>query len=160
MEEKNTYKKAFDYSIRLLSLRDYSIHKMKQKLRERKFEADDITTVIEKLLDYNYIREEEFTRIRIKQLIVKGYANKYILQKIQYEKLEATDSDIDEIRDAQDLSSASQMNYLIEKKLRYKEIPTEFEDIMKLKNKITYFLVSKGYQYSEIQGSLNEHLKC
>ncbi|MAX65455.1 MAG: hypothetical protein CME66_00815 [Halobacteriovoraceae bacterium] len=151
-------KKAFDYAIRILSLRDYSIYKMKKKLQERKFSEDIIEKTIQKLLDYNYLREEEFTRIRIKQFLVKGYANSYIKQKLMQEHLNADDQTIDQIRDEQNLGHNKQLYYLIEKKLRYKEIPTEFIPKQKLRNKLCSFLATKGYNYSEINTALNEFI--
>ncbi len=158
MSEEKSYKKAFDYSIRLLSLRDYSIYKMRQKLKERKFDADDIEIVINKLLEYNYLREDEYKRIRIKQLLVKGYANNYIIQKLEQEQLFVDDSNINEIRDTQDLGSSKQIQYLIEKKLRFKEIPSEWEAKQKLKNKVINFLISKGYKYADVQSYIKEYI--
>ena len=153
-EKKSQYKKGLDYAVRILSLRDYSIHKMKQKLKERGIEQIDSEKIIEQLLSWNYLREEEYTKQRIKQLILKGFANNLILQKLRQEHLTPLESDIDDIRCEQDLTSDSQLDYLIQKKLRGKDIPTEFEAKMKLKNKVTRFLISKGYQFSEINTAL------
>lgn len=158
LRSESSLKKAFDYAIRILSLRDYSIHKMKQKLKERQCSSEDIEQVIEKLLEYNYLREDEYTRQRMKQLIVKGYANKVIVQKLGHEHLKADISEIEKIRHEQSLESDSQLQYLIEKKLRYKEIPNEFEAKMKLKNKVMRFCLSKGYSYSEIQQAISEYI--
>jgi len=154
----NTYKKALDYSIRILALRDYSIHKMKQKLKERNCASEDIEQVIEKLLEYNYLREEEYTRQRMKQLIVKGYANSTIIQKLQHEKLKADEDEINKIRNEQDLTSESQLSYLIKKKLRYREIPTEYEAKMKLKQKVIRFCLSKGFSYSVVSEQIKEFI--
>lgn len=156
---EETCKKAFDYSLRLLSQRDYSVYKMEKKLKSRGFEKDEIEATIDKLHSFNYLREEEYTKGRIKQLIVKGYANRYILQKLSQECLSTEESLIDEIRTSQDLGTESQIKYLIEKKLRGKEIPEEFELKMKLKDKITRFLITKGYGFSEISNHLNEKFR-
>ena len=155
----SSFKKGFDYAIRILSLRDYSIHKMKQKLKERQCSPEDIEAVIEKLLEFNYLREEEYTRQRMKQLIVKGYANRTIMQKLTHEHLKADESEIEKIRNEQDLTSESQLSYLIEKKLRYKEIPTEFEAKMKLKQKVMRFCISKGFDYSQVNQAMSEYFK-
>ena len=132
---------------------------MTKKLKSRGFEAEQIEETIEKLHSYNYLREEEYTRGRIKQLILKGYANSYIIQKLAQEQLIQDVSLINEIRETQDLRTESQVIYLIEKKLRGKEIPTEFSQKMKLKDKITRFLISKGYRFEEIGNHLNEKFK-
>ncbi len=157
-KKESTYKKAFDYSIRILSLRDYSTHKMRQKLKEKGFEAEHSEQVIEKLLELNYLRDDEYARMRVKQLIIKGYANSYIIRKVNQEKLSITNEQIDLIRDEQNLGSDSQIRYLIEKKLRNKEVPTDYENKMKLKNKVISFLASKGYNYGQISSVIGEYI--
>lgn len=156
LNDQSSPKKALDYAIRILSIKDYSIYKMRMKLKERKFSSEDIETTIEKLLEYNYLREEEYARMRIKQLLVKGFSNSYILRKLEYEELTATESDIDAIREEQDLGSETQIDYLVEKKLRYKEIPQDFEGKMKLKKKVLTFLISKGYNFEEANSALSK----
>lgn len=157
-EQVETLKKAYTYSIRLLSQRDYSVYKMKQKLKERQFEMEEIEIVIDKLIEQNYLREEEYKRMRIKQLVVKGFANQYILKKLEQEHLSGTNEEIESLRAEQDLSSSDQIIRLIEKKLRYKEIPTEFQAKMKLKNKVLHFLVSKGHSLSDSCNALNNYI--
>lgn len=161
MDDNNSSrpKKALDYAIRLLTLRDYSKHKMTQKLKERDFDISDIDYVIEKLEEYNYLRESEYTLARIKQLLVKGYSNSYIIKKIAQEKLTTSNEAIDKIRNEQNLNSDSQIQNLIEKKIRFKSIPTDFDDRMKLKRKLTNYLVSKGHNYNEINAAIDDALK-
>lgn len=155
--EKSEYKKGLDYAIRLLSLRDYSTYKMEQKLKSRKIPKEDIVKVVAKLIELNYLREDEYRRQRIKQLLVKGYSNSYIIHKLSQEFLTSTNDEIDEIRTLNDLSSEKKLQYLVEKKLRGKVIPSEYESKMKLKNKITRFLVSKGHSFSEINLALKNY---
>lgn len=152
-------KKAFEYAMRLLSQRDYSVFKMNAKLMSRGFDKASIEQTIDKLHSLNYLREKEYTKGRIKQLILKGYANSFILQKLLSENLEGEVSMIEEIRSAQDLGSDSQIKVLIEKKLRGKEIPIDYELKMKLKAKLTRFLVSKGFGFSEISQQLDVKFK-
>ena len=158
-EEKDRFNEAFNYSIKLLSGKDYSIYKMKTKLSQRNFNNDEIERVIAKLLDYKYLREDDYMKMSIKQLLVKGYANQYIIRKLALEDLFPTDSDIELIRSEQGLGSTQQIDYLIEKKLRSKEIPYEIEAKMKLKKKILSFLISKGYQFEQAGGRLDRFLE-
>jgi len=159
IDKGSTYKKGLDYAVRILSLRDYSTHKITQKLKDRGIEKPDILKIIDQLNEWKYIREDEYTKQRIKQLIVKGYANKYIIQKIELEHLTVNNDEIDEIRSDQDYGEDSQIEYLIEKKLRSVTIPSDFNQKMKLKNKITRYLVSKGYGFSEINSALNQRFQ-
>ncbi len=156
MEEE--FKKAYNYCIYILSKRDYSTHKIRQKLKERKHTPELIETIIEDLVEKNYLREEEYKRQRIKQHILRGYANSFIIQKLNQEKLTAVDEEIDALRSEQDLHATDIIEYLIEKKLRGKEIPTEWEDRQKLKAKVLRFLISKGHTYSDISTKLNKRL--
>ena len=160
MEEKTDYKKAFDYSIRLLSLRDYSIHKMKSKLKERGINPIISEEVINKLLDYNYIREDEYKRMRTKQLIVKGFSDSYIIQKLLQEELYTHLTEINDLRIEQNLHCDDQIRYLIEKKIRHKEIPSDYDSFQKLKLKIVNFLASKGYKYNQINNHIEEILNA
>lgn len=156
--DKDPSKKAYDYAIRILSIKDYSSHKMRTKLQDRNYESEIVESVIQKLIDQKYIRDEEFTLMRIKQLVVKGYGNHYILQKLSQEKLNASLDQIENLRFDQNLDEDSQIDYLIQKKLRSKEIPNDFESKMKLKNKITRFLISKGFNFSQINNLLNKYI--
>ena len=108
---------------------------------------------------YKYLREDDYMKMSIKQLLVKGYANQYIIRKLALEDLFPTDSDIELIRSEQGLGSTQQIDYLIEKKLRSKEIPYEIEAKMKLKKKILSFLISKGYQFEQAGGRLDRFLE-
>lgn len=151
-------KKAFDYAIRILSQRDYSTHKMKEKLKKRGCNQDQITEVIERLNEFNYLRDDEFAGMRIKQLLYKGYSNTYILQKLTSEYLNASESQIEEVRAKCEMSQDFQIENLIQKKLRYKEVPDDFKEKMKLKQKVTAYLVSKGFSFEMINNHLSRHI--
>jgi regulatory protein len=153
MEEN---KLAYNYSIRILSRKDYSVYKMQQKLKGRGHSKEIIDKTVDKLVEQNYIRENEYKRIRIKTLLVKKYSDSYIIQKCSQEMLDISKDDIDIIRKEYDIHDNDTIKYLIEKKLRYKEIPTEWESKMKLKSKIMNFLKTKGYSYDLISKSISE----
>lgn len=154
---EDEFKKAYNYCIYILSKRDYSTHKIRQKLKDRKHNPETIETVIDDLVEKNYLREEEYKKQRIKQHILRGYANSFIIQKLNQEKLTAVDEEIDALRSEQDLHAAGIIEYLIEKKLRGKEIPKEWEDRQKLKAKVLRFLISKGHSYSDVSSKVNQH---
>ncbi len=154
-----TNQKAYNYAIRLLARRDYSTFKMRKKLIEQKFSPEEIDETIERLIDMNYLREAEYKRMRIKQLLVKGYANSYIIPKLVQEELYCSDEEIDELREEQSFSESEQIQKHIHKKLRYKEIPDDFESKMKLQNKVLNFLRSKGFSLEEARREYNNYLK-
>lgn len=152
-------KYAYNYCIRLLSKRDYSVYKIKRKLNERKYDIDVIESVVEKLLEQNYLREDEFKRQKIKQHLYKGYSNSYIQNKLSStEKLTCTDEEIDRLREDMGHTSIDQINGLIDKKLRGNKSPNSFEEKMKLKKKLMSFLISKGHSYDQICTPVEEKL--
>ena len=157
MQELN--KKAYNYAIFLLSRRDYSIYKMKKKLQEKKYPDDVANSTIELLIEQNYLREEEYKRQRIKQLILKGYANGYIIQKLEQEKLFCEKEDLDAIRSQRHEMSTEQIIIsLIEKKLRTNEIPQDKRAQKKLQDKVLRFLLSKGFHYSDVKAPVERAL--
>lgn len=152
------FKEAYNYSIYLLSKRDYSNHKLTQKLKTRKYSKENIEKVIQKVTDQGYLREEAYTTMRIKTLLYKGYANYFIKQKLAQEFLEVDDARIDQLRGENHISKDESINYLIDKKLRYKEIPKDKAEFFKLKDKVIRFLISKGHDYSSAKSLLEEYL--
>lgn len=148
--------KAFTYCIRLLAQRDYSKYKLRKKLVEREFDSDEIESTIDKLVEYKYLQEDEYIRVKIKSYLEKGYGHSYIIQKLKQEELYITAQDILPIENEYSLTSESNLERLIEKKLRYKTIPEEFEAKMKLKRKIEYFLHSKGHASDAIKNAMHQ----
>lgn len=149
--------KAYNYAIFLLSKRDYSIYKMSMKLRSRKYEKEEIQETIEKLIEQNYLREEEYRRSRIKILLLKRFSSSYIVSKLNQEHLVATHDEINTISEEQHIDKEESLQYLVESKIRGKNIPDEFNDKMKLKNRIMNFLASKGYNYQEAKDALSKY---
>lgn len=144
-------KATYDYAIRLLSKRDYSRYKLSQKLKQRSFAPEEIEETLERLIEQNYLREEEYKRMRVKSLLLKGTSNQLIQRKLEQEQLEVDSDMIDQMRTENDLGKSEVITALIEKKLRGKSIPETFEEKMKLKNKLFNFLISKGHSYQDIK---------
>jgi SOS response regulatory protein OraA/RecX len=150
---------AFQYSIRLLSVRDYSEYKLSSKLKDRGYTQDDIQDTVQRLKELNYLREEEYLKIRVKQLMVKGHSNHFIIHKCQEEQLTPSNELIDAIRNEQGFDNITVINKLVEKKLRNKCIPNDFNEKQKLKAKVCNFLRSKGHDLSECLPIIDEQFK-
>jgi regulatory protein len=153
----NDIKKAYNYSIRLLSKRDYSVFKLSKKLRDQNFEQDVVEPTIKKLLELNYLREEQYARAKIKSLLYRGYSAQYIMRKLDQEHLKVNSNLINEMQNDENMSFSNTIDELIQKKLRGKEIPSDSENRQKLKNKVMRFLISKGHSFSDIQNSICEY---
>lgn len=152
-EETNTdYKNAYNYCIRLLSHRDYSRYKVEEKLQARKHLPETIDKVISELIELNYLREEEYKRIRVNQLLAKMYSVHHIVQKCQQEHLDVGSSFVEEIMSEKGIDKFETIDYLIEKKLRSANIN---QDYSKLKAKVYRFILSKGYSPSDALARVN-----
>lgn len=157
-QKQKSTKDAYNYAIRLLGLRDYSKYKMHQKLHERGYTREQTEEVVEKLIEMNYLREAEYARMRMRQLLDKGYAPDFIVKKCQSEHLSVTNEDILSVQEKYEIEDADQIQKLIDKKLRFRNIPTDYEGKMKLKNKVMRFLLAKGYRYDQVKEAVEEGL--
>lgn len=151
-------KEAYNYSINLLSRRDYSKYKLSKKLKEKKFSNEDIDLVIEKLIEQKYLREDEYLRIRTRQLIEKGLSDHLIIRTGIEERIDITLELITSLRSEYERSSDDIIDELVKKKIRYKTY-NGFEEKMKLKNKVLRFLISKGHSFDDSNRVLSKYLE-
>lgn len=135
--------KAYFYLIKILSSRDYSEHKLREKLRERKYPANEIDEVINEIKEKGYLREDLYTEARIKGFMHKGYSIDYIRQKLQQEKLTIPLEKIGEVFDEYRITEDQQVERLALKKMGT-ILPVDFEQ----ESKILRYLISKGHDFS------------
>lgn len=152
-------KTAYQYSITLLTKKDYSIHKLTDKLISKKFLEEEIEETIKKLTDQRYLREETYTENLILSCLRKNQGNLYIKRKLENENLNTNDEIINNIREEYKISSESQIKALIIKKTKYSELPTSLTEKLKIKTKLMNYLLSKGHDGDEIQYYIQEILK-
>lgn len=144
--------KAYLKIIQLLSARDYSEHKLRQKLIASDFPANEIDEAIKLAKEKKYLREEIYAESRAKTFINKGYSQSYINQKLNTENINVNEEFIGEIFEDQATTKEDQIQYLINKKLRGKKIDS-YEDQVK----IIRFALSKGHSLSDIKQVLKSY---
>lgn len=159
MENESSFETTYNYSIKLLSRMDYSIHKLTQKLKSKQYNQFDIEDVIQKLTENKFINEIEYTQNKTKQLLLKGFSNEMILQKLEQDFLQSSTSQIAEVREESGSSELEMIKMLIDQKLKGARIPSEATEHQKLKSKLVSFLASKGYPYEEIESALGYYIK-
>lgn len=137
-------KRIYNYAIKLLTGRDYSEVKLKEKLRLKNFDKIVVEKVIAEIKERGFLREESYLEARIKAFMHKGYAKKYILQKLTSESDQIEMDQIDEIFLEYGIQESDQVIKLISKK-QPQHIPTDFEEKKKIFQKILRFVVSKGH---------------
>ena len=149
--------RAYLYIVKLLSSRDYSEHKLREKLKEKQYPANDIDNALNEVKAKGYLKEELYVEARIKGFMHKGYSANYIRQKMGQEHLTVTNDDIKEIFEDNLISEEKQIERLARKKLRSK---TEID--FDLEGKILRFLISKGHDFGlskKVIKTLKEELK-
>lgn len=142
-----TAKIAYNYLVKLLSFRDYSEVKLREKLREKKFTPEESESAINELKSRGYLREDLYIEARIKGFMHKNCSASYIKQKLASEKL-AIDFDlIYNIFEEHKIEEIDQINNLLDKKLK---IPSNFQELEyeernKMFQKAIRYAVSKGH---------------
>lgn len=145
-------KQAYSYLVKLLSSRDYSEHKLREKLREKKFPANEIDDALNEIKERGYLREEAYSEARIKAFMNKGYSISYIRQKLAQEKLSAKEEFIQEVFDEHQITEADQVERLLRKKL--KDISEDREEAQKDRQKAIRYVFSKGHNPGLVFGIL------
>ncbi len=132
--------KAYMYLIKILSARDYSEHKLREKLKQRKYPTDEAEKAISEIKAKGYLKEEIYTEARVKAFMHKGYSPNYIRQKLSQEHLTVTEEEIIDIFDEYRTNPEEQIERLVRKKMHGK---TDFD--YDGESKILRFLISKGH---------------
>lgn len=146
----------YNKTLRFLSYRSRSEKEVRDKLLKIKASEDLISKIIKKLKDYKFLDDLEFAKMftRERSLLKHKPARviKFELKQkgIARELIEKVLTDSKE--DEKDLKKAKE---IIQKKIvRYKDL-----DSFKIKEKLSRFLVSKGFDYDTIKKAIDEILK-
>ncbi|MBT3981279.1 MAG: regulatory protein RecX [Bacteriovoracaceae bacterium] len=145
----SSYKQTpLKYSVQLLSKRDYSRKKLKKKLLDKEFDSQEIEETLDKLIELNYLQEDQFTDARVRGLNSKGYGPRFISQKLKEDGIEIDEHQIEALLNEQDLYVESTFELALQKKLR------STTDHMKLKS----YLFNRGFSMDLIYKELPKHL--
>lgn len=150
------------YLFRLLAKRDYSIYRLKQKCKLKGLEREEYERTIQDFCDRGYINEFEYARSKVKSDLNRGVSVTRALAKLEQENILLSEQEISSITNELSYNKESQIDTLLEKKIRYldvNEIKSDFESFQKLKAKLLRHLISKGHQYQDAQASINRYLK-
>lgn len=140
--------KAYLYLIKLLSSRDYSEHKLREKMREKKYPANEIDDAINDVKERGYLKEDLYAEARIKAFMNKGYSADYIRQKLNQEKVTVTEVEIYEIFEEHRITESDQIERLLQKKLRV--ISPDKEKAYNDRQKAIRYALTKGHKPSAV----------
>lgn len=151
--------RIYNYCIHLLARQDYSEFKLRQKLRSKKQNLPhEIDEAIQKIKEKGLLKEESYRRLFIRKWMMKGEAEDKIRKRGAMEKLQFGPDEFKVIEQELGFTDDDSIEKLIQKKLRSKEIPSDFESKQKLKDKVLRFLISKGHSYDDSKKALNSYL--
>lgn len=135
--------KASNYAIQLLSRKDRTKKEITDKLQEKGYEIEVINGVLNKLSEYNFLNDET-------------YCEKYINDKLKFSKygknkikanLYAKGVDKD-IISRKIVEINSDLEYERAFQLAQKKLPSlQKYNRIKIKTKLSYHLISKGFDY-------------
>lgn len=143
----DSYRKALNTALRILTRRDHSKHELTQKLKARGYTGEVIDEVISECKRFDYINDERTAQVFIRQLQKKGYGRKRIRFELNSKGirgkhiqtlLSETISDADECQCAEKAIQKHARRFDREK------------DILKKKDKIYRFLYDRGFSKTVI----------
>jgi len=138
--QNNEYKSALNSAYRYLARRDHSIYELKQKLQKKKYDNGVIDSVIERLVELDYLNDLEFARSYIRHCQKIKHIG---LFRISYELRKKGIS-----RDLIDIA-ADEYSGDLEKDIIKKLIQSSLES-GKSKEKVVRYLQRKGFHPERI----------
>ncbi|ASK79356.1 RecX family transcriptional regulator [Paraphotobacterium marinum] len=136
-------KKLYDFSIRLLSKRDYSSGELKKKLLHEALPEEEVDTVIQLLMEHRYLNDQRLIDSLIKKNLSKLHGLTRIKQELKKKELDPflVEESIQKLDiDWLDICSQSKVTKFGEK------LPKE----QKEKAKIIRYLQYRGHAMSDI----------
>jgi regulatory protein len=149
----DSYRKALNTALRILTRKDHSKHELSQKLKTRGYAGEIIDKVISECERFDYIDDERTTQVFIRQLQRKGYGRKRIQFELNSKGLRGEDlqavlsksiSDADEYQSAEKIFRKQARRFDREK------------DSIKRKDKIYRFLYGRGFSKAVISELINK----
>ena len=152
-----TYRKALNTALRILTRRDHSKQELYQKLKARGYAGDVIDGVISQCERLDYVNDERTVRVVIRQLHKKGYGLKRIRFELNLKGLRGKQVQ-EMVSQSVSLSDERQCaDKIFQKHIRRFE---REKDISKRKDKIYRFLYSRGFSktvISELIGKIQNY---
>lgn len=150
---------SYNYCIYLLARQDYSEFKLRQKLKQKLYSADEIDETLFKLKELGLLKEANYRRLFIRKWMMKGESVDKIKQRGAMEKLSFINEEFELVMGELGSSDQENIEKLVAKKLRSKSIPSDFNEQRKLKDKTLRFLMSKGHSFEEARKVMNQYIK-
>lgn len=154
-------KKPLKYALYLLELRDRSVSEIRQKMKRKEYEAEEIDKTITFLIGKDFLNDERFAENYAKQLQNRRqghYKIKLGLQKLGL-PAEIIAAKISSISEDSEVEMARELGQeFLAKKFKPKGDEDEFQIRRRKYDKLGRFLVSRGYSLDTVKKILDELL--
>lgn len=158
-EEQGDARRIYNYCIHLLARQDYSEYKLRQKLRSKPQNLPHmIDEALMKLKERGLLREEGYRRLFIRKWMMKGESEDKIKKRGSQEKLTFEPGEFEAVAQELGFTDDESIEKLVAKKLRAKEIPSDWQAKAKLRDKTLRFLISKGHGFSEARKAIDKFM--
>lgn len=158
-EEDPDVRRIYNYCVHLIARQDYSEYKLRQKLRSKPQNLPHmIDAAIEKIKAKGLLREESYRRLFIRKWMMKGEAEDKIRKRGAMEKLSFESEEFEQVALELGFTDDDSIEKLVIKKLRSKEIPSDWQEKAKLRDKTLRFLISKGHSFSEAKKAVDKFM--
>ena len=149
----NSYRKALNTALRILTRRDHSKHELSQKLKMRGYAGEIIDKVISECERFDYIDDERTTQVFIRQLQRKGYGRKRIQFELNLKGLRGK-----HIQDAlsKSISEADECQGAEKVFQKHARRFDREKDALKRKDKIYRFLYGRGFSKAVISATISK----
>ena len=135
--------------IDLLSRREHSELELRNKLRLREFQDDEITTVIDYLIENDYLSESRFADSVYRTRVNKGYGKRFIDNELAQKGVNSFD--IHTAEQELDINWYHQIEIVYRKRFGDKPITEQKEKAKRIR-----FLQYRGFSTDEIFTVLND----
>lgn len=152
--EESSSHGAYLYALRLLAKQEYSVHKLKQKLKMKGFEPIHLEAALIELDEKGYLSNERYADSKVKQLAHKGHSISSIRRLLSDEKIELNEAEISNIFEEIPLSEDDQIIQLLNKKRPCSKWLGSSPEARKNRDRAIRFALQKGHSYSSINAQL------
>ncbi len=145
--------------VKLLSKKDYSRFSLTQKFQAKGFSSDEIEACLQELEKKKFYQENNYTEMRVKYWLRKGYNFTMILYKAKEERLSLEMSDLKIMAHDLGYDPLEQMKNIFTKRFAAKWERDDLEPLVrqKLEQKILRYFLSKNHSLGDIKQLLQKH---
>ena len=144
-----------------VSIRPRTIREVRDKLREKEFADGEISRAIQDLVDTGLLNDTEFARMYLRDALTIRPAGKMLLRR-KLLLLGVDKTTVDECLEEafRDVDQVQEIRKIGEQFLRRSRATKKSaEDPLKLRNRLTGFLLRRGYAWDAIEPALKTLLK-